>query len=116
MFSFEKLIVYQEAINFSDKIYKITKTWPRDELFGLTNQIRRASVSIALNIAEGTSRTKKDFAHFLDLSRGSCYEVAATLLIARKNQYISEAEYKNLYDNCSYLASMISALKKSLHE
>jgi four helix bundle protein len=116
MFNFEKLIVYQESLNFSHKIYKITADWPKNEMFGLTNQIRRASVSIALNIAEGSSRTKKDFAHFLDLSRGSCYEVVAILAIAHKNSYINEKQYKNLYDNCSYLSRMISALKKSLHE
>lgn len=83
MFQFEKLILYDQAIEFTKYIYSFTKKWPKDEVFGLTNQIRRAAVSISLNIAEGSSRSKKDFSHFLDLSRGSCFECVAALKIAR---------------------------------
>jgi four helix bundle protein len=58
-FKFEDLHVYQEALVFVDFVYGLTKSWPEDEIFGLTNQFRRAAVSIVLNIAEGTSRIKK---------------------------------------------------------
>ena len=83
MFKFEELRVYQEALEFTDEIYTITSKFPREEMFGLTNQLRRSAVSIALNIAEGTSRTKKDFCHFLDIARGSCYESVANLTISK---------------------------------
>ncbi len=114
MFKFEELRVYQDALIFIDQIYSLTKEWPKDELFGLTNQLRRSSVSIALNIAEGTSRTKKDFRHFLDISKGSCYECAAILAIAKKREYITEVECGEHYEFCIKLAKMISGLKRSL--
>lgn len=114
LFRFEELRVYQEALLFIDLIYTLSHTFPKDELFGLTNQLRRAAVSIALNIAEGSSRTKKDFCHFLDLSRGSCYECVATLTIAKNRKYIAEKEYWQLYEECNKLARMINALKRSL--
>ena len=72
-FNFEDLRVYQLVLELVDRIYELTKNWPREEVFGLTNQLRRAIVSILLNIAEGSSRTKKDFKHFLDLARASLY-------------------------------------------
>ncbi|KKQ92728.1 MAG: hypothetical protein UU16_C0023G0007 [Candidatus Woesebacteria bacterium GW2011_GWA2_40_7] len=65
-FKFEELHVYQEALDFVDFVYDLTKGWPKDEIFGLTNQARRAVVLIVLNIAESTSRTTKDFRHFND--------------------------------------------------
>lgn len=114
MFNFEKLTVYQEALVFIDLIYKLSSQWPKEELFGLTSQLRRAAVSILLNIAEGSSRTKKDFRHFLDLSRGSSYECVAILKIAKNRGYISEPDYLKNYSFCLKLAKMLSALKRSL--
>ena len=114
MFKFEDLRVYQESLLFIDSIYVVTRKWPKEELFGLISQLRRAAVSISLNIAEGTSRTKKDFRHFLDMARGSCYECASIILIARKRGYLDENEFNELYNLCQKLAKMISALKSSL--
>lgn len=114
MFKFEELKVYQESLIFTDEIYAITQNFPRFELFGLTNQLTRAAVSISLNIAEGTSRTKKDFRHFLDVSRGSCYECIAILTIAKKRTYLSIVDFTALYEHCEKLSKMISGLKRSL--
>lgn len=114
MFKFEELRVYKEAVMLVDQIYDLTKVWPKEELFGLTNQFRRAGTSIVLNIAEGSSRTRKEFRHFLDLSRGSCYECAAILAIARNRGYIQEDIYERFYEYCDKTARMINALKTAL--
>ncbi len=114
MIKFEELRVYQDGLRFVNLVYTLTNKWPKDELFGLSNQLRRAAVSIVLNIAEGTSRTKKDFRHFLDLSRGSCYECIAVLTIAKERNYISSEEYEVAYGLCEKLSRMISALKTSI--
>ena len=114
MFNFENLKVYQMSIDFVNYIYEITKKFPKDELFGLTNQLRRASVSIPLNIAEGSSRTGKDFKHFLSLSRGSCFECVAITTIAKKQSFLTELEYKEIYQTCISLSKMISKLKNSI--
>lgn len=114
MFKFEELRVYQETLRCIDHIYVITNEWPKDEIFGLTNQFRRASVSIALNIAEGSGRTKKDFRHFLDLARSSCYECVAILSIAKNRCYISSKKFDEMYEWSEKLSRTISALKKSI--
>lgn len=114
MFKFENLREYQESLKFNNEVYKLTSNFPKEELFGLTNQLRRASTSITLNIAEGTSRTKKDFRHFLGLARGSCYECVAILAIAKEQELISEEVYNQSYNTCLVLAKMISSLRTSL--
>jgi four helix bundle protein len=114
MFKFEELRVYQEALILIEMLYVTTRTFPKDELFGLTNQLRRAAVSIALNIAEESSRTRKDFRHFLDMARGSCYECIAILTVAKNNKYINNQEYLLYYQQLNKLTKMINALKASL--
>jgi four helix bundle protein len=72
VFRFEKLIVWQKAIVFADQIYQMTRTFPSDERFGLTSQLRRAAVSISANVAEGSSRTSnRDFARFVEIAYGT---------------------------------------------
>lgn len=113
-FRFEKLNIYQEALKLIDLIYLLSKRFPKEEIFGLTNQLRRAAVSIALNIAEGSSRTRKDFAHFLDLSKGSCFECVAVLMICKNQKLINANEYDNLYEQINKIARMISKFQISL--
>lgn len=114
MFKFEELHVYKESIILAEGIYDLSEKWPNHELFSLTSQLRRAAISISLNIAEGSSRTKKDFSHFLSLARGSCFECVAILTIARKRNYIADKEYINLYQTCEKFAKMLSKLKSSI--
>ncbi|OGE04456.1 hypothetical protein A3B51_02875, partial [Candidatus Curtissbacteria bacterium RIFCSPLOWO2_01_FULL_41_18] len=97
MINFEKLIVYQEAIKLALDIYKLTKNFPKDETFGLISQLRRATVSISLNIAEGSSRSKKEFAHYLDMARGSTYELIPLLKISSELGFIGTKEYMRFY-------------------
>jgi len=115
MFTFEKLEVYQEALRLALAIYKITKSFPGNEAFGLVSQLRRAAVSISLNIAEGSSRGKKEFAHFLDMARGSCYELIPLIFISRDLGYINKPQSQALYERVDNLARRVSALKKSVN-
>ncbi|KKP85589.1 MAG: S23 ribosomal protein [Candidatus Roizmanbacteria bacterium GW2011_GWA2_35_8] len=114
MFNFENLRVYKDSIDLVNVVYEITKKYPKEELFGITNQFRRAAVSISLNIAEGSSRTKKDFKHFLSLARGSCFECVAIATISKAQTYISDTEFEKIYEICLILSKMISKLKTSL--
>ncbi len=114
MFKFEELNVYKEALSLASDIYNITNFWPKQETYSLVDQLRRAVVSIALNIAEGSSRKINDFRHFLDISRGSCYECVAILTIAKNQKYIDSQGFSVNYARLESLSKMISALKRSL--
>jgi four helix bundle protein len=94
MQDFKNLDVWREAKNLVLSIYKITETFPKHELFGLSNQMRRAAVSIPSNIAEGTGRrTNKDKAHFSYTSRGSLFELETQIVIAFELAYITSEDY-----------------------
>jgi four helix bundle protein len=114
MFNFEKLDVWQKAIDFADLIYNETRTFPPEERFGLTNQLRRASVSISSNIAEGSSRfSKTDFARFAEISAGSVFEAVSQAFIARRQKFLSEDHFRKIYADAEELSRMLSGLRKS---
>ncbi|QQS19241.1 four helix bundle protein [Candidatus Saccharibacteria bacterium] len=99
MHTFRDLIAWQKSHALTLDIYRITKEFPRDEIFGLTNQIRRASVSLVSNIAEGFGRrTMADRAHFYDMARASLHEVQAQLLVAKDVGYILQDRHQSLDD------------------
>lgn len=115
MNSHKDLNVWKNAVSFVSDIYKITEHFPNSELFGLTNQIRRAAVSIPSNIAEGAARTsQKEFNQFLSIALGSRAEVETQLLIALNLQFISTNEYKELTIKIDDIRKMLIGLKKSL--
>ncbi len=115
MFNFEKLDVWQKAIDFADLIYNETRAFPAEERFGLTNQLRRASVSISSNIAEGSSRSSRtDFARFAEIAAGSVFEAVSQSFIARRQSFFSEDQFRNIYTNAEQLSRMLSDLRKSL--
>ncbi len=98
MYRFEKLEIWQQAVEYGIKIYYISKKLPSDELFGLTSQLRRAAVSISSNIAEGSgSTTKKEFKKFLDIAIKSSLETVSQLLFAIKLGYLNEIVVNPLY-------------------
>lgn len=113
-FKFEKLIVYQKALDTIDYIYTSTASFPKDELYGLSSQLRRAAVSVALNIAEGTARSKADFRRFLDIAQGSICECIALLEICKRRKYMQEGQNSLLRRYFSELSKMISGLKKGI--
>ena len=114
MFNFEKLEVYRKALGFADTIFQKTLLWPTKYQFNLTDQLRRAALSISLNIAEGSSRTKKEFKRFLCIARGSCFECVPLIEIAYKQKLLSTKERFEWYNHSVTLAKMISKLKSSL--
>ena len=92
------LEVWQECRKLANHVYELTKSFPKEEQFGLTNQIRRAAVSISSNIAEGCGRqTAKDTINFLHISRGSLYEIETQCFIALDQQYISNEQFDIVY-------------------
>ena len=117
MLPFEKLEVYNKAVDYIDCIYDLIESFPKEERFGLIDQLRRASVSISTNIAEGSGRYhKKDFTQFLRMARSSAYECVALLQVSLKRKYITEESYNDLYGRVAELTKMISGLVRSLGE
>ena len=115
MFNFEKLEVWQKAIDFADFVYSVTRTFPDVERFGLTNQMRRAAVSISSNIAEGTSRfSRDDYARFLEIATGSLFEVESQSFIAQRQNYLSKEDQQRLYVADEEQSRMLSGLRRSL--
>ncbi|RLB03623.1 MAG: four helix bundle protein [Deltaproteobacteria bacterium] len=109
--SFEDLHVYEQARKLTNRIYEITREAPFSKDYGLVDQIRRASVSIMSNIAEGFERgTNTEFIQFLFIAKGSCGEVRAQLTIAHDQRYISKDTYQALVDSCRRISGMLSNL------
>src|SRR5713101_1577474 len=115
MFNFEKLDVWQKAIDFADLVYNHTRHFPADERFGLTNQMRRAAVSISSNIAEGTSRlSQADFARFIEIAMGSVFEVVSQAFVSRRQGVLNQEGFRALYTAAEEIGRMLSGLQKSL--
>jgi four helix bundle protein len=115
MFNFEKLEVWQKAIDFGDLIYLETRHFPSDERFGLTNQLRRAATSVSSNIAEGSSRSSKNgFARFTEIAAGSLFEVVSQSFIARRQQFLNEASFRIIYAAAEEQSRMLSGLRRAL--
>ncbi len=113
-FDFENLKVYQKSLEYVDFVYEITKNFPKEEIFSLTNQFRRASVSICLNIAEGSGGSKVEFNQFLKIARQSVRECVAVTEISYRQTFISAEDKKQSRGLCIELSRMISGLMKSL--
>ena len=113
--NFRKLKVYQRAIEFIVEVYKLSKLFPREELYGLTSQIRRAVSSISLNIAEGSGNNSgKEFKRFLEIALRSDYEVMTCLEIALRLNYLERNDFNRLIKEADEIAAMINGFSKSL--
>ncbi|MBB6004873.1 four helix bundle protein [Arcicella rosea] len=113
--NFRELNVWKQAVAFVTEMYVITKIFPQEEQYGLTSQIRRASVSIPSNIAEGSGRSDKDFTRFVDMSLSSAYEVETQLIIAKNLGYISEDNFQILIENLRSIENQLHGLSKYLN-
>ena len=117
MFNFERLDVWQEAIQFADLMYELTGDFPGEERFGLTSQMRRAAVSISSNLAEGSSRiSRTDFARFVEIATGSLFEVVSQSTIAPRRKIIARNDYNQIYGAAEKRSKMLSGLRRSLSE
>ena len=113
--SYRNLVVWQRAIDISQAVYLLTKSFPKDEQFALTSQMRRAAVSIAANIAEGYGRNgNTEFASFLRISHGSLTELETLLTIAKKLSYCSEERCSTIERQLDETGRMLYALRTKL--
>jgi four helix bundle protein len=117
MFNFEKLDVWQEGIVFADSVYSVTRSFPAEERFGLTSQMRRAAVSVPSNIAEGASRmSQADYGRFIEFSAGSLFEVVSNSFITKKQNFLPDNGFGLIYRDAEELSRMLSGLPGSLSQ
>ena len=115
MHQFKELVIWKRSRLFCSSIYEVTARFPSDEKFGLTNQLRRASVSIPSDIAEGSSRnSNKDFSRFLEIAIGSAYEIETQILIPSDLGFITTEEATKLVTEISEIIKMISKFRSTL--
>ena len=118
MSTFRDLLIWQKSMILVTDIYQLTNTFPKEEIYGLTSQIRRCAVSIPSNIAEGSSRTDKSFSHFVDLALGSSFELITQLIVAKHRKYIDEETFikleKKIEEFQRMTMSFQNGLKKSI--
>ena len=114
IFSFEKLIVWQKTRELSKVIYKTTKNFPEDERFGLISQMRRCSISISSNIAEGTGRhSNKDKARFTEIAYGSALELLNQAILSNDLDFLPDQDYKEIRSFVTEITAMLDSLYKS---
>ena len=107
-FKFEKLIIWQKAMNYGKEIYNLSSKFPKTEVYNLTSQINRASDSIALNISEGSIvQSKPEFSRFMGYAIRSLAEAVTCLHKANRRNYLSESEFNKLYKNLFHLMNMM---------
>ncbi|MEO2064129.1 MAG: four helix bundle protein [Christiangramia sp.] len=113
MHNFQNLVIWQKAMDVTEKVYKITSDFPSGEKFGLTNQIRRSAVSIASNIAEGAGRNSdKEFRNFLGIANGSLNELYTQLILSSKLKLVSEENIKPILNDLMEIQKMNYTLIK----
>lgn len=114
---YKELIVWKKSIILVDNIYTITKKFPKEELFGLSSQMRRSATSIPSNIAEGNKRsTKKDYANFITIALGSSAELETQLIIANRQKYISQDTYDKLMNLLTEIIKMLHTINTKLRK
>jgi four helix bundle protein len=114
-FKFENLKVWQSAVELTGQIYELTEAFPKKEMFVLTSQIQRATDSIALNIAEGsTGQTNPEFKRFLSYALRSAIEVVSCLHLAKRRKLIDQVQFDHFYNYLTELVKSIQALRNSI--
>src|SRR5579864_6522979 len=112
---YRELSAWQKAMDLAESIYQATRTFPREEQYGLTSQLRRAVISISSNIAEGQGRRSTgEFRQFLGNARGSLFEVESQILLAQRFQYLSAARTEQLLNQATELGRILNGLMAAL--
>jgi len=113
--SYKDLNIWQRSIKVVEEIYKITKKFPKEEIYGLTSQLRRSAVSIPSNISEGFARfSNKEYKQFLFISLGSCAELSTQIIIALRLNYLENKESDKLLNEIDEISKMTMSLIKKL--
>ncbi|MFT0156724.1 four helix bundle protein [Tenacibaculum ascidiaceicola] len=114
--NFKKLKIWVYSMKLCDKVFKITKEFPKEEVYSLTSQINRSVISIPSNIAEGSSRSSnKEFKRFLEIALGSLFELQTQIVLSYYKEYINKVTLIGLEDEIEELQKMISGFKNSLN-
>lgn len=116
--SYKDLLIWQKGIKIVFLVYQLVKSFPKEEIYALTNQLKRASVSVPSNIAEGYGRNSdKSFNHFLDISRGSLFEIETQLIIAKELGFISDdVLFQEILNQIEEESKMINSFCKTLKD
>lgn len=113
MHDFKKLEVWSKSMTLATQVYELTKNFPEEEKFGLISQMRRCSVSIPSNIAEGAGRKgDKEFANFISIALGSAFELETQLLLSERLKFVEKHTIQNLLDEVESVCKMLHSLKK----
>ncbi|MFH6985188.1 four helix bundle protein [Marinoscillum sp. 108] len=116
MRDFTKYDVWNNAISLSVKIYSLTANYPGEEKYGLVSQLRRASVSVPSNFAEGCSRSsEKDFKRFIEIAIGSAFELKTQLVISNKLGHLSERDFSSVIDDLDIIAKQLNSFRNKLN-
>jgi four helix bundle protein len=115
MHNYREIKIWQRSRTLVKEVYLLTKQYPKEEIYGLTSQIRRAVVSIPANIAEGAGRgTDKDFSHFLDISRGSLFELETLIILSSDLEFISESRSIEVLEKITEILRMLNSFQGNL--
>jgi len=113
---YQDLIAWQKAMDLVIHVYKVTDEFPRKEMFGLTNQLRRAAVSVPSNIAEGQARSTVEFVRYLSVAQGSLQEIETQILIACRLDYINASQKPKLIEMITEVGRLLRGLSRSLSD
>jgi four helix bundle protein len=117
MHNLKELKIWNKALELSVRVYEVTASFPKEEVYGLTSQIRRSAVSIPSNISEGAGRnSNKEFIHFLGIANGSCYELQTQLIISNKLNLITNETLQNLLNEIEEIQKMSYTFKNKLNQ
>ena len=113
--NYRDLIVWKKSIDLVGTLYSCTRSFPREETYGITSQIRRAGISLPANIAEGQARNSEgEFRQFLGIAQGSLAELETLLTISGNLEYLTLRDVEGLLNDCAEIARLLAGLKKSL--